>query len=299
MAISRTSERRLECSKQTAVAAISRSTLANFHNAVATPVVFGSLVDNVTIQGVRIFAIDPRFAAPGLDPASHLETMGSSNRLAQEHPRPRQLSRGLLLALGNRLRQHHGPHLAEHLVRVRLSVTVLVAIRVRAEGRARFAGVNWQIFGPDADLSKNGNDPYVYVDDQTFSGSDAFEHKDRIDLTDTNVNYGYPAGVTEDPTSAQNSPQNPAGLWRASHPDDSWPAFFGWTVTRSATNDSPTSMIAAVAAVGIVLVATAFLVFLRRRRPGGPGNPFWWFPVRHVAAGPDPTQVRGAGLGTG
>ncbi len=49
---------------------------SDFHNTVATPVVFGSLVDNVTIQGVRIFAIDPRFAAP-VDPASHLETMGS------------------------------------------------------------------------------------------------------------------------------------------------------------------------------------------------------------------------------
>ena len=49
---------------------------SDFHNGTATAVYFGSLVDNVTLQGVRIFAIDPKFGDV-LDPLSHIVPMGS------------------------------------------------------------------------------------------------------------------------------------------------------------------------------------------------------------------------------
>jgi hypothetical protein len=87
---------------------------------------------------------------------------------------------------------------------------------------------NWQIFGAEAWISQNGQDPYIYVDNNHYAGADAYKHRDRVDLVDTNIRYGYPTGVS-DPASAQSSASNPANQWRAAHPYDSWMSFFNWS----------------------------------------------------------------------
>ena len=204
---------------------------SDFHNGTATAVYFGSLVDNVTMQGVRIFAIDPKFGDV-LDPLSHIVPMGSP---PGSHKNFRILDtylEGYYTLWGTNSGSISDMTWQNIWYGFGYGSPFLLQA-VPGHNIERATRVNWQIFGPDADISKSGNDPYIYVDDQTYSGPDAFEHKDRVDITDTNVNYGYPAGVTSDPATAQDSAANPAAVWRASHPYDTWPDFFGWQAPPS------------------------------------------------------------------
>jgi hypothetical protein len=200
----------------------------DMHNGVATAVFFGGTVDNVTIQGVRVYDIDPRFGddQPGGDPMSHIVPMGS----------PEGAHRGFRI-LDTYLEGYYtlwGTNSGSLSDMTWQNIWygfgypspfLLQAVPGASVQHAQ--RINWQIFGPNAHHSQNGNDPYIYIDDRHYSGQDAYQHRDRIDLTDTNVNYGDPEGVS-DPESARSSPSNPANVWRAAHPYESWQSFFGW-----------------------------------------------------------------------
>jgi hypothetical protein len=255
-------------------------------------VFFGSLVDNVTLQGVRIFAIDPKFGDV-LDPLSHIVPMGSP---PGSHKNFRILDtylEGYYTLWGTDSGSISDMTWQNIWYGFGYGSPFLLQA-VPGHNIERATRVNWQIFGPDADTSKNGNDPYIYVDDQTYSGPDAFDHKDRVDITDTNVNYGYPAGVTSDPTTAQGSATNPAAVWRAGHPYDTWPAFFGWQApSKPSSHDVP---IVGIVAGGIALLALLagglWLASSRRRgRHRGPADPG---PGSAGDAG-EPDHARGVG----
>ncbi len=200
----------------------------DFHNGVASPLVFGSGPSNDTIQGIRIYDIDPRFQDP-VDPMLHVESMGS--------PPGSRRNFSLSSTATSRATTRSGAPTPGtcRMSPGRTSGTATAMHRpssfkpFRAAGSCEPTRMNWQIFGPQAWISQRGQDPYIYVDGVHYNGSDAYQHRDRVDLVDTNVRYGYPAGVTDDPGTAETSSANPALVWRAAHSYDSWSAFFGWS----------------------------------------------------------------------
>jgi hypothetical protein len=258
---------------------------SDFHNAVATPVYFGSLASNVTIQGVRIFDIDPKFGDV-LDPMSHIVPMGSPPGSHEHFQILDTYLEGYYTLWGTQF----GSIDDMTWQNIWYGFGYPSPFLLQASPGYRIVGatrVNWQIFGPEAELSKNGNDPYIYVDDEEYSGAEAFEHEDRVDITDTNVNYGYPPGVSDE-ASAQNSPQNPAALWRAAHPYDTWRSFFGWPEPPSSGGPSPLLIAGAVAAI---CVAIGLVLSLRQRRRSHRSGP----PIAGPHGEDVSTQARGVG----
>jgi hypothetical protein len=197
---------------------------SDFHNGTATAVFFGAGPSDITMDGVRIYDIDPRFGDP-VDPMSHIVPLGSPPGDHRNFAMRYSYLEGYYTLFSTQYGSNDGL-VFENIWRgfgypspFLLQVTPGNVIK----GARR---TNWQIFGPQAGYSQNGDDPYIYIDDAHYSGAAALQHRDRIDLVDTNVKYGYPAGVS-DPRSAQNAAANPANVWRAAHPYDSWRTFFG------------------------------------------------------------------------
>ena len=198
----------------------------DFHNGVATAVFFGAGPSNVTMQGIRVYNIDPKFGDT-LDPTSHIVPMGSPPGLHSNFAIRDSYLEGYYTLFGT----DTGDETNLVFENIWRGFGYASPFLLQAAPGRKLVGVrrtNWQIFGPGANLSANGNDPYIYIDGNQYAGNDTYKHPDRVDIVDTNVKYGYPAGVT-DPASAQGSASNPASIWRGAHPYDSWLAYFGWS----------------------------------------------------------------------
>jgi len=199
----------------------------DFHNAVATPVMFGTSVTGATLQGLRVFGIDGRFdgysGAAGTDPRNHVETVGAYPGPVADVKVLDTYLEGAFSLWGTDAGSDHDLLFQD----IWSGFGYQSPFQLSAGNGNSVTGarrIDWQVFGPGAGPAV---DPLVYVDSVQHSGADALAQQSRVQLSDTGVSYGYPVGVSS-PADAEDSASNPAAVWRTAHPYDTWPAFFGW-----------------------------------------------------------------------